>query len=118
VRQVQAAVFTISANWPFFGAHLMMLHGPKCEGMTLPEEVLLAITFTGVMLVNKNTKQPIIMWGYQEVSSYSAGPDRVNLKLGGMMAKDQVNFKATTTQGREICHILNIYSKKNFGGKQ
>ena len=111
-QQAQVAVLKIATNWTFFGAHIMHVTNPKCDGMNLPDEIMIALTLNGVMLVNRSTKQPIVLWSYKEISTYSAGVDRVNIKLGGMMEKDQMNFKAYTVQGREICQILNIYAKK------
>jgi hypothetical protein len=46
---------------------------------------------------------------YRDISGWSFGADRINLKTGGLMEKDQINIKGFTERGEEICHVISSY---------
>jgi hypothetical protein len=70
---------------------------------------VLLLTSTSVIVQHASSRAVFFNWAYNELCGWSYGPDRVNIKVGSLMEKDQTNFKATTYQGREICHIISLY---------
>lgn len=96
-------------TWSAFGDTSYVLDSPKYEKVELPREVVLTINSDGIRLVHPEKKTALVSHTYQEISSWSFGPDYIKMKTGGMVQRAQRNMKATTDLGEEICLIISYY---------
>jgi len=108
-------------TWSAFGDTTYVLQKPKYERVELPAEIILTINSEGVRLVHPEKNTALVSHTYQEISSWSFGPDYVKMKTGGMVQRAQKNMKGGTDLGEEICLIISYYVaaiSKDKGGDQ
>jgi hypothetical protein len=79
--------------------------------MMLPKEAYLAISIEGISLLWPDTKIAISFWPYRDVIGWNYTADRVMIKVGGLMMKDQICIRALTDVGQEICVVVGSFAK-------
>ena len=52
------------------------------------------------------------MWEYPEIYGWSFAADRINIKVGSLLERNQTSFKAFTQAGSEICHFVGEYVQR------
>jgi hypothetical protein len=75
------------------------------------------ITTEALVFCDAKSKIDLLKINLREIAGWSFAPDRVNLKMGGLMEKDQSNIKGFTTRvsAPKRCGGINVrYRVRKF----
>lgn len=109
VNAAKKKFITAAQSWKLYGASTFSASELKCDKFALPENGVLIFSPSALIVFDPAKKASCKEWPYNAISGYSYSSDRVNLKLGGLMEKDQTILTAVTPLGREICFTLEIF---------
>jgi myosin-7 len=92
--------------WPLYGATIFEVL--QSYTTTLPKNLWLAVNESGIHILRRRTKEPLIAYGYKSIVNYS--PSLRNLMIVTESLQRGTKFVFNTSQASQIAHLIKDYT--------
>jgi len=93
-------------TWPFYGASFWNVQTVNKENNSLPENVTLAVSSTGIQILKVQTKEAILIQRYADIYSWAYKRNAFAF-VSGVLSKQKFQF--VTPSGKDIARTLQAY---------